>query len=81
MLRRVAAWTLPHVKQARPPPPHTARMTVPDSLMASRARVQALQHRLGDAGLIETALSWLLLTPGRVYKLRKPVQLGFARLP
>ena len=50
-----------------PPPPDT---------VTSLARVTALQRALG-AERRETPLSWLLLTPERVLKFRKPVRLGF----
>ncbi len=46
-------------------------------LATGQVLVETLRRRLGGAELIETHISWLLLTPERVYKLRKPVQLGF----
>jgi uncharacterized protein len=59
--------TAPH--RAPPPPDAPAHA-------ASLARIDALQRALG-AERRETALSWLLLTPERVLKFRKPVRLGF----
>lgn len=55
------------------PVPHESP---PPGMATSLARVEALQRALG-AERRETPLSWLLLTPERVLKFRKPVRLGF----
>ncbi|MBS0454221.1 MAG: AAA family ATPase [Proteobacteria bacterium] len=46
------------------------KQDVPDSL------VRALARRL-DARVVETHISWILLTPGFAYKVKKPVRLPF----
>ena len=46
------------------------KQDVPDSL------VHALARRLG-ARVVETHISWILLTPGIAYKVKKPVRLPF----
>ncbi|KWT94086.1 MULTISPECIES: bifunctional aminoglycoside phosphotransferase/ATP-binding protein [unclassified Variovorax] len=59
-------------------------MTAPDStaVAADRTLVTALRERLqSDTGeavsLVETHISWVLLTSQLAYKLKKPVSLGF----
>ena len=47
---------------------------MPYALAASL--VQALAQRL-DAALVETHISWVLLTPTQVYKVKKPLRLPF----
>lgn len=53
-----------------------------DSLTAAQARVLALRVSLealqsGPVGLVETHLSWVLLTDRHAYKLKKPLRLPF----
>ena len=59
-------------------------MKSPDSpaVAADRTLVTALRERLqSDTGqavsLVETHISWVLLTAQMAYKLKKPVSLGF----
>jgi aminoglycoside phosphotransferase family enzyme/predicted kinase len=51
-------------------------MQTADSLMSSRALVEALARSL-HAELIETHISWVLLTGNLAYKIKKPVALPF----
>lgn len=51
-------------------------MQTADSLTASRARVTALARSL-NAELVETHISWVLLTAELAYKIKKPVKLPF----
>ncbi|MBX3623004.1 MAG: AAA family ATPase [Rhizobacter sp.] len=45
--------------------------------LAEALRQQLRRTEDAEVGLIETHLSWVLLTPRHAYKLKKPVQLGF----
>lgn len=63
---------------------HTMGMTAPEptAVAAGRTLVTALRERLqSDTGeavsLMETHISWVLLTSRLAYKLKKPVSLGF----
>ena len=48
-----------------------------DPLLASLLRPEAYDHPVGPIGLIETHISWVLLTGSFAYKVKKPVNLGF----
>ena len=48
----------------------------PSSMDLARRRVARLQETLG-ARLIETHVSWVLLTPAEAYKIKKPLRLPF----
>lgn len=55
---------------------YPAPMHKPDSIATSRMLVQALASSL-NAELIETHISWVLLTADIAYKIKKPVKLPF----
>ncbi|MCX5953884.1 MAG: AAA family ATPase [Cyanobacteria bacterium] len=48
-----------------------------DPLIAALLKPAAYDHPVGQIQLLETHISWILLTGPFAYKLRKPVQLGF----
>ncbi|MCS5699478.1 AAA family ATPase [Cyanobium sp. FGCU-52] len=48
-----------------------------DPLLASLLRPEAYDHPAGPIRLIETHISWVLLTGSFAYKVKKPVNLGF----
>ncbi|MDR6536767.1 AAA family ATPase [Variovorax soli] len=55
---------------------------IPPAVAADRTLVTALrEHLQADTGqpvaLVETHISWVLLTPALAYKLKKPITLGF----
>lgn len=56
-------------------------MTVPDpasnTLIAGLLQPAAYAHPVRDIELIETHISWVILTGDVVYKIKKPVDLGF----
>jgi aminoglycoside phosphotransferase family enzyme/predicted kinase len=55
-------------------PPPTASQTLPSALL----RIEAYPEGLGrDVELVETHISWVLLLERDVFKVRKPVNLGF----
>lgn len=49
---------------------------MPDQLAKRAALVRSLAQRLG-AQVLETHISWILLTPAFAYKVKKPVRLAF----
>ena len=51
--------------------------TAGDSLIDALLRADAYPHAVRDLTLIETHISWVLLTGDYVYKLKKPVKLPF----
>jgi len=46
-------------------------------LVTSLLRPEAYPHPVGQLQLIETHLSWVILTGTYAYKLKKPVAFGF----
>jgi len=46
-------------------------------LIAALMRAEAYDHPVRDIRLIETHISWVILTGDYVYKIKKPVNLGF----
>ena len=48
-----------------------------DPLIAALLLPAAYDHSVGEIQVLETHISWILLTGPYAYKLRKPVQLGF----
>ena len=52
--------------------------SVPTPLIASLLKPGVYDHPVGDIELIETHISWVVLTGEFVYKIKKPVNLGFA---
>ncbi len=48
-----------------------------DPLIAALLKPTAYDHPVGQIQVLETHISWILLTGPFAYKLRKPVQLGF----
>ena len=48
-----------------------------DPLIAALLKPAAYDHPVQRVQLLETHISWILLTGSFAYKLRKPVQLGF----
>lgn len=58
----------------QPPPPPAAG---PPEFIRGLLRADAYPHPVDDIRLIETHISWLLLTGPHAYKLKKPVDLGF----
>ena len=48
-----------------------------DTLIAGLQHAQAYDHPVKDIALVETHISWVLLTGDFVYKLKKPVNFGF----
>jgi aminoglycoside phosphotransferase family enzyme/predicted kinase len=57
---------------------------LPEGLVECLHGAQAYPHdpsALGGVEVRQTHISWLFLTPERVYKLRKAVDLGFVRFP
>jgi aminoglycoside phosphotransferase family enzyme/predicted kinase len=53
------------------------RLSLMDPLIASLLKPAAYDHPVQEIQLLETHISWILLTGPFAYKLRKPVQLGF----
>ncbi|HET9701826.1 MAG TPA: hypothetical protein VFP70_12965, partial [Burkholderiales bacterium] len=45
--------------------------------IAALLRPAAFPHPVRNLGLVETHISWVLLTGDYAYKLKKPVNLGF----
>ncbi|MCX5951532.1 MAG: aminoglycoside phosphotransferase, partial [Cyanobacteria bacterium] len=52
-------------------------LSLMDPLIASLLKPAAYDHPVQEIQLLETHISWILLTGPFAYKLRKPVQLGF----
>lgn len=50
---------------------------VDDAWVRALLRADAFPHPVGELQLIETHISWLLLTGDWVYKIKKPLDLGF----
>jgi aminoglycoside phosphotransferase family enzyme/predicted kinase len=59
--------------RVRPP----SRAPVPPSLVAALQRPAAYAHTVGQIRVVETHISWVLLTGDFAYKVKKPVNLGF----
>jgi aminoglycoside phosphotransferase family enzyme/predicted kinase len=53
------------------------RLPLMDPLVAALLKPAAYDHPVRQIQLLETHISWILLTGPFAYKLRKPVQLGF----
>lgn len=53
------------------------RLTASTSLVQHLARAAAFPHRCEPIRIIETHISWVLLTGAFAYKIKKPVDLGF----
>jgi len=53
------------------------RLPLMDPLIAALLKPAAYDHPVQQVQLLETHISWILLTGSFAYKLRKPVQLGF----
>lgn len=54
-----------------------ADTTASDTLIAALLRAEVYDHPVRDIRLIETHISWVILTGDYVYKIKKPVNLGF----
>lgn len=57
--------------------PMTSNSTYPD-LISGLMKPAAFPHPCDRIQLLETHISWVLLTGGKAYKIKKPVRLGFA---
>ena len=47
------------------------------NLIKSLSNAKAYQHEVGEISVIETHISWVLLTGAYAYKIKKPVNFGF----
>jgi aminoglycoside phosphotransferase family enzyme/predicted kinase len=47
------------------------------TLISSLQNPRSYDHAVGEVGVIETHISWVLLTGSYAYKIKKPVNLGF----
>jgi len=55
----------------------TASATASPPLIAALLQAEVYAHPVHDIQLVETHISWVILTGDYVYKLKKPVNLGF----
>jgi len=55
----------------------TSASTASDTLIAALLQAQVYAHPVRALELIETHISWIILTGDYVYKIKKPVNLGF----
>lgn len=60
------------------PPRHPATPPARPPLVRALLRARAYPHQAGDLKLCETHLSWVVLAGSYAYKIKKPVNLGFA---
>jgi uncharacterized protein len=58
--------------------PPRRRATAETPLFAALQRPECYPHPVGEVRVIETHISWVLLTGTYAYKIKKPVNLGFA---
>jgi aminoglycoside phosphotransferase family enzyme len=56
---------------------HSAHL-VPDELIRALQDPALYEHPVKDFSVIETHISWVILTGHFAYKIKKPVNLGFA---
>lgn len=47
------------------------------ALMQSLLKAEAYDHEVDNVSLIETHISWVLLTGRYAYKIKKPINFGF----